>query len=1205
MLTTLFSGYANLIPGSTSSLFRELSINQATIASSLNNVSVIQTGFFTPTVSANHHFKMTTDTGGYLAIDGTVLINTTSNGSHTSANIMLEAGKKYTITMNTGRGGEDNKLVYALNGGSNLSITSTQLSAPTYTPANPSYNPGSVFSTLFEAVKTPESINPSANIIATDVMSNTFIATVPGPAIGVYTANIQAAYSNNYSVTPIPYPIGGGNVLSDVRVADWGWNPFNSSADDTLSAGIPEPADKGINPFPIGQLEANIGNHSWSRQVIPIKVRGVKPNTRLTLFFNQINVTDLCCQGDTYFIDDYENLKDAYPTNGRESDPIYSDANGDAVFVFRIPRTFFRWEENYEFICVDYRSDVDQYVERIENWSTIARLTSSIFKTPLPSIISTRSHSGTQSNTTSTRTGGTSDYTVYPLCQTFYVGSDMTGQQDGIYINSIDLFFAGKSSTMPVTIDIRSVENGKPTDTILPYSTVTLSSANVYVSANASTTVATNFSFSQPVYLRAGYTYAVAVRPGNYVPDYTIWSAIVGKTDPINGIVNANWGSGSLFKPTTSVASWSPIQNQFIKFKIYRSAYNLNGTATLVNDDYEFLTYIRTSSTSFQVGEFVHQQPVALPALVSVNTSSNTLVVNATATANLATKYPNPLSEFSVNDHIVICGSFPETDPKKWKRFNYNLFGNAISLKVTSVSANGSNLTFAYANGAAITGAPWSNGAAYIFKALPGEVHYDPTSRSITGTGTRFDTHQVAGKPRDKHSIPLVVHTGNSSSSKSEVLYAQTIVNSTSMSVYSSPEQVTYSNAQAIPISAPVGRVVAVDEARNLVVLDMSTANSETNIAAASNSYASPSFFAPGRTIFGVTSGASAIIGGIHDVVVNRMYPAIEDTSVPGTGLYYNANLISSDFTSIDYPNFQTKKMNNFTNTEIVISSRSNEIFRLNGEKSLKINAYLGSNNTQLTPTIDLNGSRIITYHNLINSSPQNENTRNGTALSKYVSKTITLSDGNDAEDISVYLTAYKPVGTNLIVYAKLLAADDTDVFEDKDWSILRQINDGTLYSDSENPEDYKEYQYALPTNPVTIPFNDLITTNNSTVIVSTAANTKWQGQFTANQFVTLYSDVYGSVHQVNRIASVDSNTQITLTSSVNLANTTSAIIASMPFPYSAYRNTNNANIVRYYTPDGNSHDSFKRYAIKVVMTAQNSYLVPRIEDIRVLALSV
>jgi hypothetical protein len=165
---------------------------------------------------------------------------------------------------------------------------------------------------------------------------------------------------------------------------------------------------------------------------------------------------------------------------------------------------------------------------------------------------------------------------------------------------------------------------------------------------------------------------------------------------------------------------------------------------------------------------------------------------------------------------------------------------------------------------------------------------------------------------------------------------------------------------------------------------------------------------------------------------------------------------------------------------------------------------------------------------------------------------------------------------------------------------------DGTsLYSDSTNQNDYKEYRYTFPTNPITIPAFNLLTTNNTANIVSTNADTKWQSLFKAGQLVTLYSDVYGTNFEVNQISTVTSNTAITLANPVGLANTTSAIIATMPFPYSAFKNKNNGNIVRYYTADGSPRDSYKKFAIKIVFTAQNDALVPKVRDIRALALSV
>ena len=57
--------------------------------------------------------------------------------------------------------------------------------------------------------------------------------------------------------------------------------------------------------------------------------------------------------------------------------------------------------------------------------------------------------------------------------------------------------------------------------------------------------------------------------------------------------------------------------------------------------------------------------------------------------------------------------------------------------------------------------------------------------------------------------------------------------------------------------------------------------------------------------------------------------------------------------------------------------------------------------------------------------------------------------------------------------------------------------------------------------------------------------------------------------------------------------------------PLSAFKNSMNGNIVRYYDTKGVPYDSYKQYAIKIVMTADQNNLVPKVADMRAIALSV
>jgi hypothetical protein len=970
-----------------------------------------------------------------------------------------------------------------------------------------------------------------------------------------------------------------------------------------ISAGYIVPSSPGTSPF--AYIPA---------QKIGMQIVGMIPSTRLSIFFDSVNVTKLCSPAIPIENLDSQRVDVDFLESGKIGNPIITNANGVAAAIFYIPEnTFLVGTKNIA--AFNYTSDTDSYELKYANNS--CKAFSSFFsasydgkKTDEVIALGTSPLlQDTSANTASGRTGGALNFDTQPLCQSFYVGSDMSQNQDGIYISSVDLYFSAKSSTQPVTIQIRTMNNDSPTQTVLPYSTVTKFSSSVNIATTATSTNSTKFTFEKPVFLKAGYSYALAVNPGGQSPDYSLGTATVGKTTT-SGAVTSNWGQGKLYKSTTNGSTWTPVQNQFLKFGInrtqYDSAYLSNGRATLVNGDYEFISFINPSNIGFVVGEYVYQQPTAHVSICSVNTTSTTLTINSTAYGGLTAINSAPLNDFVVNDHIVVCGSFPLTDQQGWGRFNYNLFGNSQTFKVLSVHPSGLNLTYGYANGGSITGSNWANGACYIYKAQPGEIVYDPTSRIVTGVGTRFDIYQNTNEQDQTDKRPLVIHAANSTTERYEVLWPSAITNSTYMTVKNAPLNSIPLNAKAVPVFAPVGKVVDIDYTRNLITIDKSTANSSTGASSSANVYATPSFFAPGRTLVGTKSGATAIVSGVHSLTINSAQPMLQTSTPQGTTITYNANVTVSDYTTVDYPNYNPDVTNYFTNNQIIVASKSIELLQMSGRKSFILNCYLSSNNTILSPTIDLHSAAsLLTKTNIIGSSAIGENKNNGNAKSKYVSKTITLGEGNDAEDINVYLTAYKPLGTNLLVFAKILNSSDNEIMEDKDWTLLRQITDPTLYSDSINQNDYKEYQYTFPKNPVAVPYMQLVTTNNSTTVVSTNSDTVWQRIFSNGQLITIYSDIYGANYEVNKIVTVNSNTNITLANPVGLANTSSAILASMPFPYSAFKNSNNGNIVRYYNVNGSAFDSFKQFAIKIVFLAQDTNLVPKVSDVRALALSV
>ena len=132
-----------------------------------------------------------------------------------------------------------------------------------------------------------------------------------------------------------------------------------------------------------------------------------------------------------------------------------------------------------------------------------------------------------------------------------------------------------------------------------------------------------------------------------------------------------------------------------------------------------------------------------------------------------------------------------------------------------------------------------------------------------------------------------------------------------------------------------------------------------------------------------------------------------------------------------------------FADTERHVMSKSNELTGLAGAKSATFNLTLTTQSDFVSPVINLSRKSAFFVENLINNDASNEHTRYGNAQSKYVSKKVVLADGQEAEDLKVYLTAYRPADTDIKVYAKFKSAEDPQNFDDKVWTELEYLNDG------------------------------------------------------------------------------------------------------------------------------------------------------------------
>ena len=109
-----------------------------------------------------------------------------------------------------------------------------------------------------------------------------------------------------------------------------------------------------------------------------------------------------------------------------------------------------------------------------------------------------------------------------PLAQSFIV--DETG---GVFLTSVDVYFFKKDENIPVSMQIRTMENGYPTTTILPFSDVTLEPTQVQLSESAA--VATRFTFDAPVYIPQSQEHCFVLLSDSN--SYQIWISRMGEID--------------------------------------------------------------------------------------------------------------------------------------------------------------------------------------------------------------------------------------------------------------------------------------------------------------------------------------------------------------------------------------------------------------------------------------------------------------------------------------------------------------------------------------------------------------------------------------------------------------------------------------------------------------------------------------------------
>lgn len=197
-----------------------------------------------------------------------------------------------------------------------------------------------------------------------------------------------------------------------------------------------------------------------------------------------------------------------------------------------------------------------------------------------------------------------------------------------------------------------------------------------------------------------------------------------------------------------------------------------------------------------------------------------------------------------------------------------------------------------------------------------------------------------------------------------------------------------------------------------------------------------------------------------------------------------SGGVINTQFSDLDL-----EIENPFSDNTKAVFSKLNEsaLSAVNGsKKTLVVKGLLNTSDSKMSPVVDLSRANSYILENVINNNATDEETKEvGSATTRYFSKPIELADGQDAEDLRVYLTAYKPSGTDIKVYAQLLSSSDGEAIADKDYTLLNQATNSNIVSDNLDTNDFKEFEYTLSAN--TDGQNFLGTNNDNQARLNTA----------------------------------------------------------------------------------------------------------------------
>jgi hypothetical protein len=386
------------------------------------------------------------------------------------------------------------------------------------------------------------------------------------------------------------------------------------------------------------RIKRIIGNRVIDVSIVPfirsksvsINVHGLKPDTSVNCFFDGIDVNEYC-------------------TLNGSTGPFTSGSTGELTGItFDIPAGIFESGEKVFRVTDDANNDVEfslTSADGVYYAQGRKRTRDSGVSSIRPTVLKRQTSSSERIVKDMFTRNTVFDVSknlqfIDPLTQTFFV--DPNEYPSGLYLDSIDVYFASKADGLPITMQIRPTINSTAHSSIVvPFSEVTKYPEDINVNNDTNGPItATRFQFTTPVFLEPG-EHAMCFFTNT--DEYTLYAGELGGIDILTReYINKDPYSGSLLEPQNASVS-TPIQNKDLMFKINRCSFSGNLTMQFQNvglsaDVYGDYAYIHSHEFKPVGTNITHRLSIA-----------NNVVVNADSNIKLPSRVSLQQNDVSTN----------------------------------------------------------------------------------------------------------------------------------------------------------------------------------------------------------------------------------------------------------------------------------------------------------------------------------------------------------------------------------------------------------------------------------------------------------------------------------------------------------------------------------------------------------------------------